>query len=80
MREASEDQLDTLERVYPELVYAERERRQHPKRLQAVVWVQPRNQCMDCGWPMHDGYTNGSSEGDVEPYGFCRNPKCSNQY
>src|SRR5689334_1499688 len=80
MREASEDQLDVLERIYPDMVYAERTRRHDPKRLQAVAWVQPRNQCDECGWPMREGHRPLPGDDDVEGYGICTNPTCTNEY
>jgi hypothetical protein len=81
MRQADADQLDVLEKAYPELVYAERVRRTDEKRLGAVAIYRPRHQCPECGWPTFDGYRNsGSMDGDVDPYGFCRNRKCNYEY
>jgi hypothetical protein len=80
MRQADADQLDVLEKAYPNLVHAERERRVNPERVGAVATMRHRNQCPECGWPTYDGWGNGTSDGDCEPEGHCRNPKCDYQY
>ena len=81
LRLADADQLDVLDKAYPNLVYAERERRVNPKRLAAVAAMRPRSQCPECGWPVYEGYQNAfANDGDVDPIGHCRNTQCDYQY
>jgi len=84
MMAATEDQLDVLDRAFPDLVHVVRVWRFHGhgrERITALLRENPRNQCPECGWPLFDGYQNAASmDGDVDPYGYCLNQECDFEY
>ena len=87
LERADPDNLDLLERAFPDLVHVVRVWKNDvggSARIRQIARTADRRdmrtQCDECGWPMLSGYRPVPNEDDVEGWFKCTNPNCLNEY